>query len=60
MSLFYVIGGIEESDIVLTEGQGVGVFGVEELAALPLPPFVRRAIDSNLRGVLRCGPAKAP
>jgi 8-oxo-dGTP diphosphatase len=49
VSLFYVVGGIEESDIDLREGAGVGVFSVEQLADLLLSPFVRRAVDSHLK-----------
>jgi len=52
VSLFYVVGGIDESDIDLREGAGVGTFSVEELTDLPLSPFVRRAIDANQEKLL--------
>jgi len=53
VSLFYILGGIEESDINLREGAGVGVFSFDELADLPLSPFVRRVIETHLEGVLQ-------
>jgi len=46
VSLFYVLGGIDESDVDLREGAGVGTFGVDELTDLALSPFVRRAVDA--------------
>jgi 8-oxo-dGTP pyrophosphatase MutT (NUDIX family) len=52
VSLYYMLGGIEESDIDLHEGAGVGVFDVDELADLAVSPFVRRVINARLRGVL--------
>lgn len=52
VSLFYVFGGIEMSDIDLREGEGVGVFSLDELLDLSLSPFVRRAIDTHLEEVL--------
>ncbi len=48
ISLFYVVGGIDPTDIHLHEGAGIGVFDVGELPSLKLSPFVRRAIDSRL------------
>ncbi|MGC1239145.1 MAG: NUDIX domain-containing protein [Acidimicrobiales bacterium] len=48
ISLYYVVGGINPTDIHLHEGSGIGVFEVEELASLNLSPFVQRAITSQL------------
>jgi 8-oxo-dGTP pyrophosphatase MutT (NUDIX family) len=52
VSMFYVLGGIEESDIDLREGAGIGVFDVAAFADLPVPAFVRHAIDAHLVKVL--------
>ncbi len=51
VTLFYVVGPYEPADVVLTEGQGVALVGRDEVALLPLTPFVRRAIE-------RCLPAR--
>ena len=52
VSLFYVIGEIEPTDIELQEGVGIGVFGVSQLDDLNITPFVRRAIQSHLVQIL--------
>jgi 8-oxo-dGTP pyrophosphatase MutT (NUDIX family) len=52
VSLFYVIGSIDPSDIDLHEGVGIGHFAVDELGDLDVSPFVRRAIGSHLVEVL--------
>ena len=48
VSLFFVVGGIEASDIELHEGAGIGVHRIDELDQLAMPPFVRRSIHSHL------------
>jgi 8-oxo-dGTP diphosphatase len=48
ISLYYVVGGIDPSDIHLHEGSGVGVFEIEDLPSLNMSPFVQRAINSQL------------
>lgn len=39
---------IGPSDIVLGEGQGVGLFAAQELAALAIPPFLRAVIEDHV------------
>jgi 8-oxo-dGTP pyrophosphatase MutT (NUDIX family) len=53
ISLYYVVGGVDPTDIRLHEGSGIGVFDVEELPSLQLSPFVRRAIISQLLPILQ-------
>ena len=45
----FVARGIRLDDIELQEGAGVGVHSFDELGALKMSPFVRRAIVNNLR-----------
>jgi 8-oxo-dGTP diphosphatase len=52
VSLFYVVGGIEQGDIVLTEGDGIGVHAIEDLAELRMTPFVSRVIETDLAPAL--------
>ena len=52
VSLFYIVGGVRPDDIDLKEGAGVGVHRIEDLAALKITPFVRRAIYSHLLPVI--------
>jgi 8-oxo-dGTP diphosphatase len=52
VSLFYVVGDYRPEDIDLREGAGVAVHPIEDLAALKMSPFVRRAIGSHLLPVL--------
>jgi 8-oxo-dGTP pyrophosphatase MutT (NUDIX family) len=52
VSLFYVMGDFRPEDIDLQEGAGVGIQRIEDLPALKVTPFVRRAIESHLLPVL--------
>jgi 8-oxo-dGTP pyrophosphatase MutT (NUDIX family) len=52
ISLFYVVGDIDPTDIQLHEGSGIGVFDIGELLSLNLSPFVQRAINSRLLPIL--------
>ena len=49
VSLYYVVGGIDPGDITLSEGAGVGVHSFSDLGRLKVTPFVRRAIERQLR-----------
>jgi hypothetical protein len=42
------------------EGAGVAVHPVEDVLALKLSPFVRRAIESHLLPLLAAGPRSSP
>jgi len=48
VSLFYIVGEVRPEDIDLHEGAGVGIHRIEDLPALKMTPFVRRAIYSHL------------
>lgn len=52
VSLFYVVGHYRPEDIDLQEGAGVGIQRFEDLPALKVTPFVRRAIESHLLPIL--------
>ncbi len=52
VSLFYVVGDYRPEDIDLREGAGVAIHAIEDLPALKMSPFVRRAIRSHLLPVL--------
>jgi 8-oxo-dGTP pyrophosphatase MutT (NUDIX family) len=52
VSLFYVTADYRPEDIDLREGAGVAVHPIENLPALKISPFVRRAIQSHLMPVL--------
>lgn len=52
VSLYYVVGGIEPDDIDLSEGAGIGVHSFDDLGRLKVTPFVRRAIDGQLRPLI--------
>lgn len=55
VSLYYVLGGIAPEDIDLQEGAGIGVHRFEELGRLKVPPFIRRAIEVDLRPMVDGG-----
>jgi 8-oxo-dGTP pyrophosphatase MutT (NUDIX family) len=52
VSLYYVIGGIDPDDIDLREGAGVGIHSFDDLDRLKVTPFVRRAIQRDLRPLI--------
>lgn len=53
VSLFYVTGHYTAGDIDLREGAGVAVQRFEDLPALTMTPFVRRAVESLLLPEIR-------
>ncbi|MCU1490222.1 MAG: hypothetical protein JWM85_1627 [Acidimicrobiaceae bacterium] len=52
VTLSYVVRELDLEEIVLTEGQGFGLFSPEELDGLLLVPFVRELIERHLLGLL--------
>ena len=48
VSLYFVQGSFDPADVVLSEGQGVGLFRREDLDTLRMTPFVRLAISEHL------------
>jgi 8-oxo-dGTP pyrophosphatase MutT (NUDIX family) len=52
VSLYYVEGGIGPDDIDLREGAGIGVHFFDDLDHLKVTPFVRRAIERDLRPLI--------
>lgn len=48
VSLYFVQGSFHPADVVLSEGQGVGLFRMEDLDTLRMTPFVRRVISEHL------------
>ncbi len=48
VSLFFVRGSFDPADVMLSEGQGVGLFHLEDLDTLRVTPFVWRAITEHL------------
>lgn len=52
VSLYYMIGGIDPDDIDLREGAGVGIHSFDNLDRLKVTPFVRRAIQRDLRPLI--------
>ncbi len=58
VTVFYTVGGIGAGDIDLHEGAGIGVYAVEDLAGLDIPPFVRRVIEDRLLPALQVSPGR--
>jgi 8-oxo-dGTP diphosphatase len=52
VAMYYVKGGIQEDDIDLQEGAGVGTHSFDDLPSLRLTPFVRRAAEECHRRAL--------
>lgn len=48
VSLFFIRGSFDPEDVMLSEGQGVGLFHIEDLDTLRVTPFVWRAITEHL------------
>lgn len=48
VSLFFVQDAFDPKNVTLCEGQGVGLFGMDDLDTLRMTPFVRRAIAEHL------------
>ncbi len=45
--MYFMRGSIQQDDIDLQERAGVGVFSLEELAAMKVSPFVRRVLAEH-------------
>lgn len=50
--MYFMRGSIQQDDIDLQEGAGVGVFSLEELAAMKVSPFVRRVLAEHRQHLL--------